>query len=179
MLFCRQSASKQGPIQEMSDNQTSCDGDDKGLVAEHQQLVENEIHLASAFVTPFAAAVAAELEEFGLSKHKIDELMLRSAKRFGAMSEEIPNTYSPRATDSAEKTGAYFEWVKWASVQARDLVASLVTKHGHFVVEMLAPIVRAALEDAISNAVKNATGGRGGSRRSQKRKPQGRGSNSG
>ena len=48
------------------------------------ELLAKDINLASAFVTPFAAAVSVELEEFGLSKSKIDEIMLRSAKRFGA-----------------------------------------------------------------------------------------------
>ncbi len=155
----------------MSDNLAPADSDDKETVSASGQLLANEIHFASAFVTPFAAAVAIELEEFGLSKQKIDEIMLRSAERFGAMNGEEPRglvrheTY--RETDSDDKSAHYLGWFKSAGGQAYDFLASVVVKHGPDLVDKLAPVVTDALQQALSNYVKSATG----SNRGTKSKP--------
>ena len=70
---------------DMKSSSTPTDKSGDDALPESHSSGADEIQFASAFVTPFAAAVAVELEEFGLSKHKIDEIMLRSAERFGAM----------------------------------------------------------------------------------------------
>ena len=66
----------------MTNNLPPVDSDEKESDSESRELPANRLHFASAFVTPFAAAVAVELGQYGLSKQKIDEIMLRSAKRF-------------------------------------------------------------------------------------------------
>jgi hypothetical protein len=147
----------------MSDNLPPVDSDDKETVTASGELLANEVRFASAFVTPFAAAVAVELEEFGLSKQKIDEIMLRSAKRFGAMNCEEPRGLG-HETDRDDKTADYLGWFKSAGGQAYDFLASVVVKHGPDLIDKLAPIVTDALQQALSNYVKGATGSNGGTK---------------
>jgi len=156
----------------MPDNLPAVDSDEKETVSASRELVANEIHFASAFVTPFAAAIAMELEEFGLSKQKIDEIMLRSAKRFGALNGEEPRSLGANETDSDDKSGDYFAWFKNAGGQAYDFLASVVVKHGPDLVDKLAPIVTDALQQALSNYVKGATGSNGGTKSKPSQKPR-------
>jgi len=82
--------------------------DEREAPSESRELVEREVFLANVFITPFAAAVAAELEEFGLSKPKIDEILLGSARRFGELRSdtyEIPN--NSNTTDSEKVAGMF------------------------------------------------------------------------
>lgn len=144
--------------------------DDKEAVSTSRELLATEIHFASSFVTPFAAAVAAELEEFGLTKQKIDEIMLRSAKRFGAMNSEEPRGFGQQEIDSDDKSADYLGWLKSASGQAYDFLASVVEKHGPGLVDKLAPLVIDALEQALSNHMKNASESNGGTKSKPRQK---------
>jgi hypothetical protein len=130
--------------------------DEKGTNITSNELLANDIHVASGFVTPFAAAVAAELEEFGLSKQKIDEIMLRSAERFGVMHSESMSAFYQHKADATDKSTDYLEWLKSAGGQAYDFVASVVEKHGPDLVDKLAPIVVDALQKALSDHMKSA-----------------------
>ena len=132
----------------MTDNLPPVDSNDKETVSESRELLANEIHFASAFVTPFAAAVAVELEEFGLSKQKIDEIMLRSAKRFGAMNGEEPRGPGQHETGSDNKSADYLGWFKSAGSQTYEFLASIVGKHGPILTDKLASVVTAILKVA-------------------------------
>ena len=142
----------------------SDDGDEKETGDASKQLIVRQLHFASAFVTPFAASVAAELEEFGLTKQKIDEIMLRSARRFGAIGAEAPHVNNDHETDSSDASGDYFGWFKSASGQAYDFLASVVAKHGPDLVDKIAPFVKDALQQALSNYLNDAIRSNGGTR---------------
>ena len=154
----------------MSDNLYPVSTNGEETITKSPELLANEIHLASAFVTPFAAAVAAELEEFGLSKQKIDEIMLRSANRFGDMNGGALRSRGQDGTDSDNKSADYLGWLKSAGGQAYDFLASVVGKHGLVLIDKLAPVVTDALQHALSNFMEGATGSNG--RTKGKRKPK-------
>jgi len=59
-------------------------------------------------------------------------------------------------TNSTETGGDVLDWLKSAGGQAFEFVSSVVTKHGPVVVERAAPIVSAALEQALSNYLNTA-----------------------
>jgi hypothetical protein len=117
----------------------------------------DEIKFASAFVTPFAAAVAVELEELGLTKQKIDEIIMRSAKRFGEMTGEEPRGLLQPELDRRNQSATYFGWARNASSSTLDFLASVVGKHGPNLIEKLAPVVTTALEQALSNYLRGMT----------------------
>jgi len=142
----------------MSDGMSPVGNADNDGVSASRELVANEIQFASAFVTPFAAAVACELEEFGLSKNKINEIIWRSAKRFGAMNEEKPSGLGEPQTDSDDTSVGFLGWLWTAGGQAFDFLASVVVKHGPGFVDELTPIVKDALLQAIAAYVRSAAG---------------------
>ena len=133
----------------MSDNSS-----DKDTVGMRGDLLANEIHFASAFVTPFAAAVAIELEEFGLSKKKIDEIMLRSAERFGSLNGEERPSRSGNAAESDNRSADYLGWISAAGSEAVGFIGSFLGKTLPVLWDKLTPIFINALEQAISDHVK-------------------------
>jgi hypothetical protein len=139
----------------MSD-QSAVDNDEVLTAEEPQQLIAKKVQFASAIVTPFAAAVAEELETFGLNKQKIEEIMLRSAQRFEAMDSESAQLGTLNGPAADEKSGDVLDWFKTAAGQAYDYVSSVVSKHGPAVAEAVTPIVTAALEKALYNFLNSA-----------------------
>ena len=148
----------------MSDNLRPGDSSDKETVSTSGELLANEIYFARAVVTPFAAAVAIELEEFGLSKPKIDEIMLRSATRFGNMNGEGSPGPGQHEPDSDNKGADHVGWFKNAGGQAFGFLGSFVGKFGPHLLDKLAPIVTDALEQALSNWMKGSSGSHGGTK---------------
>jgi hypothetical protein len=117
---------------------------------ESRELVERQVFLANAFVTPFAAAVAAELEEFGLSKSKIDEILLRSAKRFGELREDMFDGLDNTDATRSEKGAGVWSDLWNAGGQLWDYLAAAISTHGPRLADKVAPIV----EDAVITALR-------------------------
>ena len=134
--------------------------DEKETAHESRELVERQVFLANAFVTPFAAAVAEELEEFGLSKPKIDEILLRSARRFGELREDMfDGLHKTDATHSDKDAGVLSDL--WnAGEQLWDYLAAAISTHGPRFAEKVAPIV----EDALITALRDWFYGKGKSK---------------
>lgn len=163
----------------MADNKPSEGGKESEAADKSRGTLAKQVHFASAFITPFATAVALELEDFGLTQQRIDEIMLRSARRFGAMSGEAWHDPGQHKTDGAEKTADhpnsadeeadYFAWFKSAGGQAFDFMASLIGKHGPDFLEKLAPLVMDRLHEAISDYVNGASTSSGKGRSKQRR----------
>lgn len=124
----------------------------KNLETEHA----NEIKVAEGVVTPFAIAVAIELEEFGLSKQKIEEIMLRSANRFGSMVNEKLQTPELEKERINDQGADFFGWIKNAGGQASDFVWSNLGKHVPSAIDAIAPIVVEALADAVRSQFKGS-----------------------
>ena len=148
----------------MADNRPPEGGKESEAADKSRGTLAKQVHFASASFTPFATAVALELEDFGLTKQRIDEIMLRSARRFGAMSGEAWRDPGQHKTGGAEKTADhpnsadeeadYFAWFKSAGGQAYDFMASLMVKHGPELIDKLTLLVTDALHEATSNYFK-------------------------
>jgi hypothetical protein len=145
----------------MVDTSAHLHGDEAETVHTSGQLVARQVQFANAFVTPFAAAVAAELEEFGLAQHKIEDILIRSARRFGAVHAEALNLRSAPEIDSSQNETDIFSWLKAAGGQAFDFLASVVATHGPGVWEKVSPVAEAVFVEAINSFLRNATGPRG------------------
>ena len=117
-------------------------------------------------LTIFAAAVAAELDEFGLSHAKIEEIMRNSAKRFGEESDWAPEVNTRRVTNAepdqsdAAHEASVLGWIYQAASGAYDAFASSVAKHAPGMFDRLSPMVVEALENAIMTAINNYLNGR-------------------
>ena len=127
---------------------------------ESRELVERQVFLANAFVTPFATAVATELEEFGLSKPKIEEILLRSAKRFGEFSEDMFDGLNNRDATRSEKDAGVWSDLWSAGGQLWGYFAAAISTHGPTFTEKVAPI----LEDLVIAAIKEWSNSKGRSK---------------
>ena len=128
-----------------------------------KELLVVEVRFAHAVLTPFAVAVAAELEEFGLTKQKVDELMLRSAKRFGNIAENVSTHPAYQENDTvAEETAPdtswsqSFSWFKNASGQVHEFMTGFIEKRGPKIAQTLNNVLVDVLEVAILNFIQGA-----------------------
>ncbi|MCB1534178.1 MAG: hypothetical protein KDJ44_05480 [Rhodoblastus sp.] len=119
--------------------------------------ITRQIDSEIALIPQFAAVVAKELEEFGLSKQKVDEIMLRSAQSFGSNISLAAVVDQTLRADEKNPEVSYFEWFKAAGGTAATYLASTASKHAPDLVDRLAPKVADALHLAISNYLDSLT----------------------